>query len=157
MCDACERTPHNRPIDRRSLLRRTLVGGAALAATWWLADSDIASAAPPDGGDAPVGGSGHPSLAGPVATTTTIPPPEMSFAAPPIIRRAGWGADESIRMNERQYAPIRKLIVHHTASANRPANPAALVREAYTYHVTRRGFSDIGYNFLIDHRGAIYE
>ena len=80
-----------------------------------------------------------------------------AVAAPAIIARAAWGADESIRMNERQYAPIRKLIVHHTASANRPTSPAAVVRETYRYHVQGRGFSDVGYNFMIDHRGAIYE
>ena len=65
-----------------------------------------------------------------------------------------WGADETVRINERQYAPIRKLIVHHTASDNRPANPAAVVRQTYRYHAVGRGFGDIGYNFLIDHRGG---
>ena len=74
-----------------------------------------------------------------------------------VIGRISWGADETVRINERQYAPIRKLIVHHTASDNRPANPAAVVRQTYRYHVVGRGFSDIGYNFLIDHRGRIYE
>ena len=157
MCDACERTTRNQPLDRRSLIRRTLVGGAALAATWWLTDSAVASAAPPDGGDGPAGSTGHPPLASPVPTAVDIPGVNGAIAAPAIIARAAWGADESIRMNERQYAPIRKLIVHHTASANRPASPAAVVRETYRYHVQGRGFSDVGYNFMIDHRGAIYE
>ncbi len=91
-------------------------------------------------------------------TTVDIPGVNGALAAPAIISRAAWGADESIRMNERQYAPIRKLIVHHTASAEpRPASPAAVVRGTYRYHVQGRGFSDVGYNFMIDHRGAIYE
>ncbi len=93
-----------------------------------------------------------------VQTTTNIPTTNSTaIPAPPILSRAAWGADETIRENARQYAPIRKLIVHHTASDNRPADPAAVVRETYQYHVQGRGFSDIGYNFMIDHRGVIYE
>ena len=53
--------------------------------------------------------------------------------------------------------PIRKLVVHHTASPNNPSNPAGVVRDMYRYHVVDRGYADIGYNFVIDHRGNIYE
>jgi hypothetical protein len=93
-----------------------------------------------------------------VPTTRVIPglnPTKVQ--APPVVSRQQWGADESIRSNERQFAPIRKLIVHHSATENRPRNPAAIVREAYLYHVQGRGFGDIGYNYLIDHKGVIYE
>jgi hypothetical protein len=90
------------------------------------------------------------------------PGPQMmlsssSVGAPTIITRAEWGADESIRTSGRAFTPIRKLIVHHTASANRPSNPAEVVREVYEDHVRNRGFADIGYNFLVDHRGNVYE
>ena len=37
------------------------------------------------------------------------------------------------------------------------AEPAQVVRDMYHYHVKGRGFSDVGYNFAIDHRGTIYE
>jgi len=76
-------------------------------------------------------------------------------AAPRIITRAEWGADESIRNSGRAFAPIRKLIVHHSASGNNPSNPASVVRDLYRYHVIDRGYSDIGYNFVIDHKGNI--
>ncbi|MEO5899980.1 MAG: N-acetylmuramoyl-L-alanine amidase [Ilumatobacteraceae bacterium] len=93
-----------------------------------------------------------------VRTTTDVPGTNATkVPAPPIVGRKAWGADESIRSNERQFSPIRKLIVHHTASDNRPANPAAVVRQTYRYHVLGRGFSDMGYNYMIDHRGVIYE
>ena len=49
--------------------------------------------------------------------------------------------------------PIRKLIVHHTASPTNPQDPASWVRKTYEFHVLGRGYSDVGYNFLIDHRG----
>ena len=91
-------------------------------------------------------------------TTTNVPAVNATgVPAPAVISRGGWRADETIRTNERQFAPIRKLIVHHTASENRPADPAGVVRFTYRYHVLGRGFSDVGYNFMIDHRGRIYE
>lgn len=94
----------------------------------------------------------------PVAATRDIPAPNANaIAAPPIVTRAQWGADETIRLDNRAYAPIRKLIVHHTASANKPKNPASVVRQVERYHASGRGFSDTGYNFLIDHKGVIYE
>lgn len=77
--------------------------------------------------------------------------------APPVAARAVWGANESLRSNDRAYAPVRKLIVHHSASDNKPADPASVVRLIQRSHTTGRGFSDTGYNYLIDHNGAIYE
>ena len=79
------------------------------------------------------------------------------MSAPKIITRAEWGADESIRTSGRAFAPIRKLVVHHTASPNNPSNPPGVVRDMYRYHVVDRGYADIGYNFVIDHRGNVYE
>ena len=71
--------------------------------------------------------------------------------------RAAWGANEAIRTSQRAYAPVRKLVVHHTASPTNPSDPAGWVRKTYEYHVLGRGYSDMGYNFMIDHRGRIYE
>ena len=48
-------------------------------------------------------------------------------------------------------------MVHHTASPNNPSNPAAVLRDMYRYHVVDRGYADLGYNFVIDHRGNVYE
>ncbi len=55
------------------------------------------------------------------------------------------------------YAPFRKIVVHHTASPNGVKNPAATVRFGYELHVIGRGFTDIGYNFLIGPDGEIFE
>ncbi|MCA6093668.1 N-acetylmuramoyl-L-alanine amidase [Streptomyces sp. SCA3-4] len=79
---------------------------------------------------------------------------------PRIVTRAGWGADESIR--ERGFAyttTVRAAFVHHTASGNgySCAQSASLVRGIYRYHVVSSGWRDIGYNFLIDKCGKIYE
>ncbi len=95
---------------------------------------------------------------GGVAGVRRVDPPNVNAVkAPPIAARAAWGADETIRLDKRAYAPVRKLIIHHSASANRPASPADVVRFIQRYHTKDRGFSDTGYNYLIDHNGGIYE
>jgi hypothetical protein len=103
------------------------------------------------------------SDAGPSAPTAPLR--SMALAAGPnVITRAAWGADESKRRNAAGaeiwppfYTQPRAQIVHHTVTTNDPADPAAVVRSIYQYHAVTRGWGDIGYNFLIDHRGNIYE
>lgn len=58
----------------------------------------------------------------------------------------------------REYAKnIKKIIIHHTATSGDLSDPAASMRAIYYYHTVRRGWGDIGYNYLIDPRGNIYE
>ena len=83
---------------------------------------------------------------------------------PAVVTRAGWGADESLRFQPdgtetwpRTFFPIQKLIVHHTATQNGDPDPAATMRSIYYYHAITQGWGDIGYNFLIDESGRIYE
>ena len=76
---------------------------------------------------------------------------------PPIITRAEWGADESKRGGSPSFASLKKLIVHHTDTSNSDPNPAATVRAIYAFHTDVRGWSDIGYNFLVDAQGRVYE
>ncbi len=77
---------------------------------------------------------------------------------PAIIPRRGWGADESLMTWEPKYEKPVKIIIHHTATPNDPKqDPAATVRAVYYYHAVTRGWGDIGYNYLIDRLGNIYE
>ncbi|MFI9602580.1 peptidoglycan recognition protein [Streptomyces sp. NPDC052043] len=81
-------------------------------------------------------------------------------ARPRIVTRRGWGADESLR--ERGFVYTKKVkvaFVHHTASGNNYscAQAPAVIRGIYRYHVRSMGWRDIGYNFLIDKCGNIYE
>jgi len=76
---------------------------------------------------------------------------------PDVTTRRAWGADESIRNGAQVFHPIKKIFIHHTVSANNDSDPAATIRAIYAYHVQVRGWQDIGYNFLIDQRGVIYE
>ncbi|HWQ25109.1 MAG TPA: peptidoglycan recognition protein, partial [Gaiellaceae bacterium] len=79
---------------------------------------------------------------------------------PAIVPRALWGADESIRRQPPVYAPaLRFAVVHHTAGRNdyTRAEAAAIVRGIQLFHVQGNGWNDIGYNFLVDRFGTIYE
>jgi len=80
--------------------------------------------------------------------------------APAIVPRLSWGADESIRRAAPSFAPqARFSIVHHTAGRNdySRAEAPAIVKAIQLYHVRGNGWNDIGYNFLVDRFGTVYE
>ena len=80
--------------------------------------------------------------------------------SPPIISRLAWGANETIRRAPPQYAPaLQFALVHHTAGTNSytASQSAAIVRGIEVYHVKGNGWNDIGYNFLVDKYGQVFE
>ena len=90
-----------------------------------------------------------------VAALTAGPVPQ-----PTIIRRAAWNADETIVRGAPSIAPrLRFSVVHHTAGSNSysAAQSAAIVRGIQRYHVLGNGWDDIGYNFLVDKYGRVFE
>ncbi|WP_228034671.1 peptidoglycan recognition protein family protein [Streptomyces spongiae] len=85
---------------------------------------------------------------------------EAAAARPAIVTRRGWGADEQLREREFLYTKrVDVAFVHHTASGNNYScsQSASLIRSIYRYHVVSSGWRDIGYNFLVDKCGTIYE
>jgi hypothetical protein len=81
-------------------------------------------------------------------------------STPAIVTRTAWGANEEIVRAKPAIAPAARLaVVHHTAGSNAysPAQAAAIVRGIETYHVKGNGWNDIGYNFLVDRFGTVYE
>jgi N-acetylmuramoyl-L-alanine amidase len=80
--------------------------------------------------------------------------------SPQIVPRSGWRANEAIRRAPPRYAKTVSLaIVHHTAGTNAygPAASAAIVRGIELYHVRGNHWNDIGYNFLVDRFGQVFE
>ncbi|MER5180280.1 peptidoglycan recognition family protein [Streptomyces sp. NPDC002896] len=80
------------------------------------------------------------------------------------LSRAAWGADESKRFKPdgtentpTAYYPFQTITVHHTATPNGDPDPAATVRAIYELHAITNDWGDIGYHFLIDEEGRIYE
>ncbi|MCL4293019.1 MAG: peptidoglycan recognition protein, partial [Acidimicrobiia bacterium] len=83
---------------------------------------------------------------------------------PGIITRGQWGADEGLRLRNCPEGPeyasdVRFAVVHHSAGGNSysPSQSAQLVRGIYAYHTQANGWCDVGYNFLIDRYGQVFE
>ena len=57
------------------------------------------------------------------------------------------------------YYEVHAGFVHHTVNANdyTPDEVPGILRSIYAYHTQSRGWSDIGYNFLVDKFGRIWE
>ncbi|MFG2920168.1 N-acetylmuramoyl-L-alanine amidase [Streptomyces sp. NPDC048305] len=93
--------------------------------------------------------------------TATLPPPLPSTAPkPPIVTRAEWNADESLNDEAPEYMDtVKAVFVHHTAQTNAYscADSAAIVRGLHAYHVQSNGWKDLGYNFVVDKCGTIFE
>ncbi|GAA1828569.1 N-acetylmuramoyl-L-alanine amidase [Actinomadura chokoriensis] len=90
-----------------------------------------------------------------VAATTPLTAPK-----PAIVARSGWGADESLVRNPPTYdSSVKAAFVHHTDTGNSYtcAESAAVIRSVFLYHVKSQGWDDIGYNFLVDKCGTIFE
>jgi hypothetical protein len=85
--------------------------------------------------------------------------PANGVPQPSIISRAGWGADESYMDWSPEYVPSRKIVVHHTVTTNDYSEEEATkwVRAIYYYHAVTLGWGDIGYSYLVDRYGNIYE
>jgi hypothetical protein len=83
-----------------------------------------------------------------------------SAGSPTILSRAAWSADERIVRATPIVAPRLQLaVVHHTAGAASTDLDvsAAIVRGIELYHVRANGWNDIGYNFLVDSAGNVFE
>lgn len=88
-------------------------------------------------------------------------------STPGFISRAVWGAGTARWVGENpgcengpQYAPgLRRAVVHHTVNTNNysEAQAPALVLGIWRTHTGTNGWCDIGYNFLIDRFGRVYE
>jgi hypothetical protein len=78
---------------------------------------------------------------------------------PTIYSRSDWGADEKLRGCCVEYGEVHAGFVHHTVNSNNytRAEVPAILRGIYAYHTQSRGWRDIGYNYLIDKFGRIWE
>lgn len=101
------------------------------------------------------------------AGVTPNPPKAMALAMgtpsdipkPLLVPRTEWGSPEG--KSSPHWAPkyrrVTHIVIHHTATSNKDTDFAARVRAVWYYHAETRGWGDIGYNYLIDPNGVIYE
>ncbi|MFI5891640.1 peptidoglycan recognition protein [Actinoplanes sp. NPDC051513] len=105
-----------------------------------------------------------PTTASATKPTTALPTPTSTAALatplPNYVSRAQWSADERLVTDPISVASeVRVLFVHHTAETNdySCADSPKIVRAIQSYHVKSNGWSDIGYNFLVDKCGTLFE
>jgi hypothetical protein len=103
------------------------------------------------------------ATAGPSLEQIANPALTPVFSPPPLITRAGWGADESLRFGTGgeeifpvEYQPVEHVIIHHADTANFN-DPVLEMRSIYYFHAITRGWGDIAYNYLVDFMGNVYE
>jgi hypothetical protein len=99
---------------------------------------------------------------GPAAPMATLSGTPAAIARPPVVSRTAWGNPHGQQspLAPPAYYPVRHLVIHHTADANTLAEGqtwADRVRAIWSFHTYSRGWGDIGYNYLIDPNGVIYE
>lgn len=69
-----------------------------------------------------------------------------------IIPRASWGARSPRAIQTVGWDKRTGFVVHHSDGPETQS-----VRAIQNFHMDSRGWSDIGYNFLVDYRGNVYE
>lgn len=92
-----------------------------------------------------------------VATDTTEPA-DATPDKPPINRRSAWAA-RPLRGEIVVADDLKVGFVHHTVSTNSygPAEVPSMLRSIQVYHQDGNGWTDIGYNFLVDRFGRTWE
>ncbi len=76
-----------------------------------------------------------------------------------IVPRAAWGAGQVPPRNPPSYGTVQAAFVHHTVTAvdYAPEQSAGIVLGIARYHRDSNGWNDIGYNFLVDRYGVVFE
>jgi uncharacterized protein with LGFP repeats len=104
-----------------------------------------------------------PSAEGSSATFVTAAyrtaPLRAATAAPRVISRSEWGARDQVCTPD-VASKLVGAVVHHTAGSNDYSTVAEAeqqIRNDQSYHINQLGWCDIGYNFIVDKWGNIYE
>jgi hypothetical protein len=88
----------------------------------------------------------------------SVAPAWGATAQPRVHSRAEWGAEQCPTRGV-NYASVRAAVVHHTVTANeytRSQAPAAILAIC-RFHRNTNGWNDIGYNFVVDRFGRLWE
>lgn len=99
---------------------------------------------------------GGPASSARVAATRPV---RVSGSQPTIIPRASWGAAGVPPRAKPSFGQVTMAFVHHTEGVNNysASQSASIVLAIARYHRDGRGWNDIGYNFLVDRFGRIFE
>ncbi|MFF2135051.1 peptidoglycan recognition protein [Streptomyces sp. NPDC058193] len=93
-------------------------------------------------------------------SATAKPTDAAAAQRPRIVSRAQWHADESLVREHAVYTgTVKAVFVHHTGHTNGYdcADAPEMLRAMEEAHVRGEGWDDIGYNFVVDRCGTVYE
>lgn len=99
----------------------------------------------------------------PIASAARLPMalPELAAGAgqPQIIARRAWAGGNAPPKVAPEYGAVEMAFVHHTENPNgyTAAAVPAMLRAIYLFHRYVNGWNDIGYNFVIDLYGRVFE
>jgi hypothetical protein len=98
-------------------------------------------------------------LASPAALALASPVLAAGAGQPPIIARRGWAQGISPPRVTPAYGAVQMAFVHHTENPNGygPGEVPAMLRAIYVFHRYVNGWNDIGYNFVVDLYGRVFE
>ncbi len=102
------------------------------------------------------GPSARPSLLSSLSSQL-MPQAEAAVNYPQIISREQWGNPEP-NWSEwtPEYAKLTRVILHHTATTE-SGDSYADMRAIWYYHAKTLGWGDIGYHYVVDSQGRIFE
>lgn len=96
----------------------------------------------------------QPAVAEKVAQSSACP-----CLIPGHVDRLGWNCPDgnTPSCSSPAVIPVTHMIVHHSAGSNSLTNWPAAVLSIWNLHTITNGWCDIGYNWLIDPNGVVYE
>lgn len=91
-------------------------------------------------------------------TSTPTGDEPVVYPLPEYVDRTIWGATLGLSNTaSRSVTNVTHLIVHHSAGNTTSSDFAAVVRGYWNFHVNGRNWADIGYNWLVDANGVVYQ
>ncbi len=92
-----------------------------------------------------------------ISPGATLPTLLSKLKVAMFLRRTEWDCPVTNFQTKRQPGQAQHLIVHHTATANDVQDWPAVVRTIWNFHAFTNSWRDLGYHYLIDPNGVIYE
>lgn len=92
--------------------------------------------------------------------TESVPFAEAALRAPfPIQPRSAWGARAPKNNPSVASGGLKLAVVHHTAGSNNysASQVPGIIRSMQAYHMDANRWSDLGYNFIVDKFGGVWE
>ena len=94
-----------------------------------------------------------------VSVARIVAPATAQTTQPAIQPRSAWGAENCPPRSAPDFGEVRMAYVHHTVSANEytAEEAPAIVLSICRFHRNSNGWNDIGYNFVVDKFGTLWE